>query len=230
MKVYLLDRVGSSHPMFYSEAPEVALIEASGGEDGATPERVARGRLDRVARRLWAAVLKAGRRAGPRTRRLLGWLSRRPPPDEPLLRGLRRATIVELHHPALLSLREARREWRHYLARRRRQVLVASLGNWLASLLSLPLVLLPGPNVLGLWFAYRAVTQLLAIRGIWRVETRRILTEFHAEEVLDEPISAPRGEPVDRIAAAFDLKNLTGFLRLSDRLDREQRLANNPFP
>ena len=218
MKVYLLYRLGRKRPLFYSEDPETAGDNGAPAAASNPPgERAPRGWLERTARRAKAAILRFGRRAGPRTRRVLGWLNRSPAPDEPLLRGLRRAMVVELHHPSHLAARQARREWRHYLARRRDQALLAALWDGLIALLSLPLMFLPGPNVVGLWFVYRAISHLLAIRGIWRVERRRIATEFHACDILNEPLGAQRGEQVERVAAALGLKNLSNFLRLSDR-------------
>jgi hypothetical protein len=218
VRVYLLLREGRSRPLFYSEDTEVS---ADDGELASSPAptdgRSQRGWLERAARWAKSKLLRVGRRAGPRTRRALAWLNRRPAPDEPLLRGLRRAAVVELHHPSHLSAREARREWRHYLARRRRGSLVAAAWDGGMCLLALPLVLLPGPNVLGLWFVYRAIHHLLAIRGIWRVETRRIATEFHAQDVLNEQIDRRHGEAIERIAATLGLKSLSNFLRLSDR-------------
>jgi hypothetical protein len=217
VKVYLLLLQDRSRPLFYSEDPEASADDGEG--DGAAPggDRPPRGWLERTARRIKATILTRGRRAGPRTRRVLAWLNRRPAPDEPLLRGLRRAGVVELYHPSLLTLRRARREWNHYLARRRRRAMLASLWDWLLALVALPMVLLPGPNVVGLWFAYRGLTHLLVIRGIWRVETHRIATEYHADEALDEPLPGPRGAEVERAAAALGLKNLSNFLRLSER-------------
>lgn len=218
MNVILLEWTGRSRPLFYAEPPD-EVVEAPAGSPAVKPP-APRSRLDRLARRLWAAVLRTARRGGPWRRRLLGYLSRRTAPDEPLLRGLRRAETIVIHHPARMPARQARDHWRHYLARRSRAALIASLGDWIAATVCVPLVIVPGPNVLGLWFLYRAVTQVLAIRGIWRVQSRSVPIEFHAEEVLDEPLSAPRGPAVDRLATAFDLKNLPNFLRLTDRASR----------
>lgn len=219
MNVYMLYRAGRFRPLFYTEDPEAGADDHA-PEAPSTTAPPERGRLERTARRIKATIWRSGRRAGPRTRRLLTWLGGRPAPDESLLRGLRRADRVVLHHPALLSSREARYEWRHYLGRNHRHHLIASAWDWLLAILTAPLALLPGPNVVGLWFAYRAITHILVIRGIRRVQSKQTPTEFHAHDALNEPLSADRGEHASRVAEAFGLKNLSNFLRLSERLRR----------
>jgi hypothetical protein len=76
---------------------------------------------------------------------------------------------------------------------------------------------LPGPNVVGLWFLYRAINHWLAIAGIRRVATRKIATEFHAHDVLNEPLSSEQRGCVENVAAELGLKGLGTFLRVSER-------------
>ena len=114
-----------------------------------------------------------------RMRRVWDWLRRRMHPDEPLLIHLRTAHAIEVHHPAALSTQEARDAWSDYLARRLRRYLPWLILNALLAPLTVLLVPLPGPNLVGYWIAYRAVRDLLAILGARRALSGRIETTFH---------------------------------------------------
>ena len=48
--------------------------------------------------------------------------------------------------------------------------------------------ILPGPNVIGYWFAYRAIHHTLIVWGLRRVRTARIPIELHPVASLDRPI------------------------------------------
>ena len=54
---------------------------------------------------------------------------------------------------------------------------------------------LPGPNLIGYWFAYRAVHHWLILRGIRSVRKGRIVTHYHADTTLDQPVKRdPEGK------------------------------------
>ncbi|HMB08885.1 MAG TPA: hypothetical protein VKP69_34800 [Isosphaeraceae bacterium] len=114
-----------------------------------------------------------------RMRRVWDWLRRRMHPDEPLLIRLRTAHAIEVHHPASLSTQEARSAWSDYLARRLRRYLPWLILNALLAPLTVLLVPLPGPNLIGYWIAYRAVRDLLAILGVRRALSGRVEATFH---------------------------------------------------
>ena len=48
--------------------------------------------------------------------------------------------------------------------------------------------ILPGPNLIGYWFAYRAIHHMLVVWGIRRVRRNKIPTELHPIAALDLPI------------------------------------------
>ena len=53
---------------------------------------------------------------GLRLRHFWSWLQLRIPPDEPLLRRLRKAKTIVVHHPSTVTSEEARAEWEKCLA------------------------------------------------------------------------------------------------------------------
>jgi hypothetical protein len=211
MKVYLILRPGRG-AAFYSEDPEVAGEELSG-----RPARPPRGRLERWARALKAALQRAARRGGRIGRRLGDVLARRPAPDEPLLRGLRGADALVLFHPEKHDGRDARREWLRYLARRRRGQALAALVDLGLAVLSLPLALLPGPNVIGLFFLYRAAAHALALAGTRKAGRDRLPLELRSEGLLDEPLDPADAGRVADVSDRLGLKGLPSFLRRLDR-------------
>jgi len=180
VNVYLIP-LGATGPIFYSEGPvrEDARpsLEPKGGP---------RGWLERKFRSMQTALHRSEGGMGLRIRRLWGWLQRRIPPDEPLLRRLRKAGMVVVHHPSLFTREEARAEWLAYLAGRRGRHLLGLTLNLAISPLTILLVPVPGPNVVGFWFAYRTVCHTLALLGIHRASGPRVTTAFRPSADLDE--------------------------------------------
>ncbi len=216
MRVYTILLAGKAHPVFYSEIP-VELERGQVDEQG----RPVRGRAERWLRCLRASLYKAVRRSGPRVKRVWNWLNRRPPPDESLLRVLRRASTLEVVHPSALGERSTRQEWKRYLRKRWREHLITFAWD----LLILPLVgllmVVPGPNVIGYWFVYRILSHLLAMRGVARVRLGWVPTTFTATGELDVSLSVSghQGDPiVSRVTRVFGLNHLGLFLsRISER-------------
>ena len=96
-----------------------------------------------------------------------------------MLVRLRSARRIELHHPASRSAEEVRRLWREYLDHRWwRHVLWMSANALVAPRPCLMLWILPGPNVIGYWFAYRAVHHALIVWGIRRVRRGAVELEL----------------------------------------------------
>ena len=81
------------------------------------------------------------------------------------------------------------RIWQDYLARKWRRHVLFLAGNALVAPPALVLLWpLPGPNLIGYWFAYRAIHHWLIVRGIGKVRNGRVPTHYHAEAALDVPV------------------------------------------
>src|SRR5262249_54279642 len=55
------------------------------------------------------------------------------------------------------------------------------------------LAILPGPNVIGFWFLYRAIVHALIVLGIRRARRGRIPLELRPATSLDRPIERDQG-------------------------------------
>jgi hypothetical protein len=133
-----------------------------------------------------------------RMRHVWDWLQRRMHPDEPMLVRMRSTPTIEINHPASLSSDEAKAAWAAFLAAQRRRHLPWLVVNGLISPLTVLLAPLPGPNIVGYWFVYRAARDLLALLGVRRAKLERVPTRFQPSETLDPPIPDARpvgGEP-----------------------------------
>ena len=206
MDVYLL-RIDEARRAFYAEEGP----EAVGGEGEA-----AGGWLVRKYRRWKAELQHAESGAGRWARRLWGWLQGFTLLDESLLQRLRGASAIAIHHPAAMPVEEARALWGRYLAHRARRHLFWLTVNALICPLTVLLAPLPGPNVVGYWFVYRAACHLLIVLGIRRARRRPV--GFHPSAALDAPVH--EGEAAARIAAAHGLAALPSFLeRAAPRRD-----------
>jgi hypothetical protein len=113
------------------------------------------------------------------------WLHRRTYHDEPLLAHLRHASAVEIAHASVLSRDDAQKLWRTYLASRRRRHGIWFAVNALVAPVTIVLAPLPGPNLIGYWFAYRAVHHGLILAGLRKVKQGRVVATFHE---VDEPM------------------------------------------
>ncbi len=181
MKVYLLTADDGTR-LFYAEPPEIRETPEALDRPGI------RGWLERKARNLKTAWNRADRGVAGRVRHAWNWLIRRTPPDETMLVQLRLVTLVEIHHPASLDEDEVRALWGEYLASRRRRHLPRFAANALIAPLTVVLAPLPGPNLVGYWFAYRAFRHFGALLGVHRAAGARIATSFHPTRSLDSPL------------------------------------------
>lgn len=133
------------------------------------------------------------------------WLHARTHPDEPLLARLRTAARVELHHPRHLPADAVHAAWLEHLKRARRRHWGWFVANLLVAPVTVLLAPLPGPNLVGYWFAYRALHHGLILHGLGHVRRGRLATEMHA---VDE------GEPDAALSAlGCDPGALDLFLR-----------------
>jgi len=186
VKVYLLIAEDGT-PAFHFRAPRVDR------RDDATVHGGLRGWLERKSKSLKASWEHADHGVTARVKHVWEWLHRRMPADEAALARLRSAATIEVHHPATLSCDEARALWMAYLASRRRRHLPWLGVNTLVSPLSVVLAPLPGPNVVGYWFVYRAVRDLLAFLGLRHALGTHVETTFHPNDSPEQALRLDHG-------------------------------------
>ncbi|MDR3639529.1 MAG: hypothetical protein P4L84_37355 [Isosphaeraceae bacterium] len=139
---------------------------------------------------------------GPLIRGLRGiweWLHRRTYDDEPLLSHLRSAAGVEIAHPQSLASDDAVKLWKVYLSSRQWRHGLWFALNVVVSPITVILAPLPGPNLIGYWFIYRAFHHGLILVGLRKVQRGYVQATFHSAEacasepatVDDEPGNGP---------------------------------------
>lgn len=188
VKIYLLS-IDARRCFFYadeSEPPDDQQeCEDAGWSDRPRWRAWARDRWCRV-QEVWD---HSEARAVRWTRNLWTWMHSWAHPDEAMLSRLRSARRIELHHPAARSEDQVRGLWHAYLDHRWwRHVLWAAANGLIAPPALLTLWILPGPNIIGYWFAYRAIHHTLIVRGITRVRRGQVALELRRVAALDWPI------------------------------------------
>jgi hypothetical protein len=188
VNVYLLLVDGERH-FFYADETDWQNVERDEAADGAAAKAGFLTRLALRLRRAREAWRKADGGLALRSRRVWDWLHSKIHPDEAMLVRLRSARQIDLSYPASRTEDEIQGIWRDYLRRRLRSHIFWMIVNGLlAPILGVALWLIPGPNLVGYWFAYRAVHHALIVRGIWRVLKGTIPTVLHPFTSLDEPL------------------------------------------
>lgn len=140
--------------------------------------------------RLARATAAGHRTTGQRGRdRVMGWLAERVA-EQRLLWHLRRQTAVTAHHPDDRTSADAGDVVQRSLRSDGRRHLVWMLVDASVYLASLPLTPIPGPNVLALYFAFRAVGHLLSWMG-----ARQGLTRVRWQYVSCAPLTTLRQLP-----------------------------------
>lgn len=208
VEIYLLSLEGG-RCIFYSEGPE-AVAEAERVEE---PRRGVRGWLERKYRSLQQVLNESEKGVGLRVRRAWEWLQRRISPDESVLRALRNEREIKLYHPPEFSGEEARATWKDYLKSREGRHTFWFVANALFSPLTLLLAPLPGPNLIGYWFVYRAVCHWLARLGARRARSDEVETTFISTEALDGHFGAEDNERIASLSTRFGLSGLGLFIK-----------------
>ncbi len=204
VKVFLLP-LGPRQSFFYFQ-------DDSDGPEALPAHDGLRGWAERRAHRVRLAIRHPKGRLAQKLRQGWDWLQRRIHPDEPLLAALPRASSIDVYHRSSLPAAEANALWLAYLRRRIRRHLPWLVFDGVLAPLSLVLALLPGPNLIGYWFAYRAVRHLLILLGIRRALFGRVETVFHPVKDLD-----PSGDCADerwrnRAVQQYALSGLHAFV------------------
>lgn len=220
MKIYLL-LIDDEQFFFYSDESEaVDDLQHDGAQSGQAHSKLARwlhGRLDRFK----TAWHEAESGVTFWLRRCWEWLHSWSHPDEWMLSQLRSAKMIELYHPASRTGDEVLEIWQNYVSRQTNRHAVWLAINGVVAPISVLFAILPGPNVIGYWFFYRAIHHLLVVWGTVRVRRGRVPTKLHAHDALDIPVECD-GEGKSRHAALAG----TGE-RLGEHVARSRPPARN---
>ncbi len=187
MRIYLLslDRKRSFFYADESEPPD----DGPDGDDSRAGETGWSGRIREHREQLRSVWEQSETRIVRWSRRAWEWMHSWAHPDETMLRRLRSASWIELHHPAGRDPEEVRGLWTRYLSQRCwRHSLWLTVNLIVAPPAVMTLWVLPGPNVIGYWFAYRAIHHGLIVRGIYRARWGGLPLELRASPALDFPI------------------------------------------
>jgi Mitochondrial K+-H+ exchange-related len=184
VKIYLLS-IDRRRFFFYADESEPSDVE-----DGAGPDHAGwHGWLLERWHRLRSVWDHSEARAVRWTRRALDWMHSWSHPDEVMLVRLRSARRIEVHHPVSRGPDEVRKLWIDYLNHRWWRHVLWMVVNGIAAPPALVFLWpLPGPNVIGYWFAYRAIHHALIVRGIYRVRRGRVDVVLRPLAELDRPI------------------------------------------
>jgi hypothetical protein len=194
VKVYLLDvndGPEAGRRLFYAGPPSDE--DEYGGEAAVAGGRGLRGWVEERYRRLEDGWKRSQTSAARLSRRVWERLHRATHPDETLLARLYSARAIDVHHPASLTAEEALTAWLAFLSKANRRHWPWFVVNVLVAPLTVLLAPLPGPNLVGYWFAYRAVRHGLILIGLGRARSGRVETRLRPSAVLDRPI--PRTGP-----------------------------------
>ncbi len=187
MKIYLLV-LDHARFFFYSDESEPAN-EAEGADRAPVePPKGLYGWIHTRVVRFRSAWQTADSGALHWMRQAWDWLHTWCHPDEFMLARLWSARMIELHYPAARTAEDVGRTWKDYLKKQWRRHLVWLVFNGAIAPFAFLLFVLPGPNLIGYWFAYRAVHHLLVVWGIGRVLRNKVPIEYQPTAALDVPI------------------------------------------
>jgi hypothetical protein len=188
VKIYLL-LLDHERFFFYADVSTEPRAQHESPESGAAPRSGLRGWLHARWEKLAALWQHGESGAIVWVRRAWEWLHTLAHPDEAMLARLRGARTIDLHYPATRSSIEVREIWREYLSYQWwRHVLWLAVNGAVAPPAIAILWILPGPNLIGYWFLYRAIHHALVLWGIRRVMRNQVPTELVPVSALDVPI------------------------------------------
>lgn len=195
LSVFWIERIGN-RPFFFGEPPP---------ESTPPPNGFVRW-LGGIQERLTRAEGGMGQLA----RKVEDWLKRRVRADEALLGRLRDVSAIDLGHSSRQNPKAVLKAWRRYLHRRRRRHWPWFLVYLVLAPFTLLLAILPGPNVIGFWFAYRALAHGLTAWGAHR--GLHTPTNAKVVSLLDSPLDPENEAEVRQLAADLRCPTLPEFL------------------
>lgn len=212
MKVYLFE-INDIGWRFYGELAEsdVPQIES--------PKKGIRAWIERHYESLQQSLKESESGAANFARRMWGWLQRLQSADEPMLRALRNASTLKFYYPENLTPESVTRKWVRYLAGRRRHQLIWLILNGLLTPLALLLAPIPGPNVIGWWFFYRAVCHLLAFLGIR--SAAKLKATYHPVNRLQQAILPSNTSDISLLSHDLELRHFSEYI---DRIHSNKNL------
>jgi hypothetical protein len=150
--------------------------------------------------------------------RALGWLAERVA-EQRLLWHLRGEREANVHHPDDCTGADAERIVRGEMRRDSRRHLAWMIVDALVYLASLPLTPIPGPNVLALYFSFRAIGHFLSWLGA-RHGLNGVRWAPAASPPLTELRRLPAMKPGERSALARDVASRLGLRHLDTFVER----------
>jgi hypothetical protein len=187
VKIYLL-LIDDEKFFFYSDESEATPELLDGGDPAAEVHTGLGGWLYKNLSKFKTAWHDAETGVTFWLRRCWEWLHTWTHPDEWMLSQLRTAKMIELHYPGSRTGAEVLAIWQNYVSRQRNRHTVWMAINGVVAPFSVIFAILPGPNIIGYWFLYRAIHHLLIVWGTVRVRRGVIPTDLHPRDSLDIPV------------------------------------------
>jgi hypothetical protein len=162
-------------------------------------------------------------------RRSWDWLHSWAHPDETMLARLWSAREISLNYPAARTPDDVRVIWADYLKKQWWRHLVWLIVNGVIAPFSVVFAILPGPNLIGYWFAYRAIHHLLVVWGIGRVRRNKVPTELCPMAALDVPIEYGGDGKGRHVALAGDTSRLDDHVKWHNSPHRARGASGPSF-
>ncbi|HUR19640.1 MAG TPA: hypothetical protein VMZ90_02445 [Vicinamibacterales bacterium] len=146
--------------------------------------------------------------------------------EQRVLWHLRHATAARLHHPVTITspraIEIATAEFKKDYSKHWRWFIIDAV----ILVLQAPLVVLPGPNVVGIYFIFRSVGHFFSYQGARKGMEASLWTGVPSAPLADlqEALSldpAPRAQRIETIADTLGLERLSVFMRRVDDRPRK---------
>jgi hypothetical protein len=207
LKVVLL-QLENEQMLFYVEGEEKDWLARSDAERGSGFFAYAENQYDRMQRML----TESKGAVGQRMKSVWQWLQQKIDPQEALLRSLRRAATIDLLYPSDMSEREALDQWSRFLAAKDKHHIFRVILNTSISPFTILLTPLPGPNIIGYWFVYRAFCHTLALMGVRRARNSLSSIRLISEPLLNGRLQVADEAGLEHLSKELGLNGLGRYL------------------